>query len=104
MMPHQVSLDLDEHARVLGLLAEAYTAAGDLAKARETLEKITQLTTGRQAWGATYARSYYRLGLIAERQGDKARAREQFTKFLDLWKNADPGQPEVADARARLAR
>jgi tetratricopeptide (TPR) repeat protein len=94
----------DEHGVVFDLLAEAYAAAGDLAKARETYEKLAPLTSGRLMWGASYARSFYHLGLIAERQGDKARAREQFTKFLDLWKNADPGQPEVADARARLAR
>ena len=103
-MPHQTYPTGDEHARALDLLAQAYMVAGDLVKARETLEEITMLTTGRSEWGATYARSYYRLGLLADRQGDKARAREQFTKFLDLWKNADPGQPEVADARARLRR
>ena len=101
---YRYNVGSDEHARALDLLAQAYTVAGDMAKARETLEQITTLTTGRGGWGATYARSYYRLGLLAERQGDKARAREQYTKFLDLWKNADPGQPEVADARARLAR
>ena len=94
----------DEHGCILDLLAHAYEVAGDLAKARETYEKITTLTTGRLAYGATYARAFYHLGLIAERQGDKARARENFTKFLDLWKDADTGLPEVADARKRLAQ
>jgi hypothetical protein len=43
------------------------------------------------------------LGIIAEQKGEKAAARERFRKFLELWKDADPGLPEVADARKRLA-
>jgi cytochrome c-type biogenesis protein CcmH/NrfG len=43
------------------------------------------------------------LGKIAEQQGDKSRARENYRKFLDLWKDADPGLPEVTDAKSRLA-
>jgi cytochrome c-type biogenesis protein CcmH/NrfG len=43
------------------------------------------------------------LGKIAEQQGDKERAVENYRKFLDLWKDADPGIPKVENARKRLA-
>lgn len=33
----------------------------------------------------------------------KGKAIEHFEKSLDLWKDADPGAPEVEDARERLA-
>ena len=102
-LPSQVYVG-DEHALLLDLLGRAYVAAGDLAKAQQTYEQITALTVGRLSWGAIYARSYYQMGLIAERQGDSVRAREHFGRFLELWKNADPGQPEVADAKKRLTR
>jgi cytochrome c-type biogenesis protein CcmH/NrfG len=55
-------------------------------------------------WGATYARAFYHLGVIAEQQDDQARAREHFRKFLELWKDADPGLPEIADARKRMGQ
>jgi tetratricopeptide (TPR) repeat protein/tRNA A-37 threonylcarbamoyl transferase component Bud32 len=84
-------------------LASAYFRAGDLANAQKNYEAIILLPTGRLEDGDIYAKSYYMLGKIAEQQGDEARAIENCRKFLDLWKDADPGLPEVADAKTRLA-
>jgi hypothetical protein len=33
---------------------------------------------------------------------DTAKAIEHFQKFLDLWKDADPGIAEVGDARGKM--
>jgi hypothetical protein len=43
------------------------------------------------------------LGKIYEQQDNRGKAIENYEKFLDLWKNADSGFPEVEDARKRLA-
>jgi tetratricopeptide (TPR) repeat protein len=53
--------------------------------------------------GDLYAKSFYMLGKIYEQQGNRGKATENYEKFLDLWKNADPGIAEVEDARKRLA-
>ncbi|MGA2587478.1 MAG: tetratricopeptide repeat protein [Candidatus Aminicenantales bacterium] len=97
------SEDAFEQAPYFDALARALYESGDLDKARKTYEKITLLTLGRINDGDIYAKAYYMLGKIAEQQGDKARARENHNKFLDLWKDADPGLPEVADAKRRLS-
>jgi tetratricopeptide (TPR) repeat protein len=111
----------EKDAGSIDMLAEAYFRAGDLKRAREQYERIGVLTTGRVgigdlfAWrfgmltttrlGSSdlYARSFYHIGLIDEKLGDKAGARVNYQKFLDLWKNADLGRPEVEDAKKRLA-
>jgi tetratricopeptide (TPR) repeat protein/tRNA A-37 threonylcarbamoyl transferase component Bud32/TolB-like protein len=84
-------------------LAEAYFQAGDLPKARGQYEIITKMTTGRMGNDDDFARSFYHLGRIDEKLGDNAKASENYRKFLDLWKNADPGRPEGEDAKKRLA-
>jgi tetratricopeptide (TPR) repeat protein/tRNA A-37 threonylcarbamoyl transferase component Bud32 len=46
-----------------------------------------------------------RLGELYDAKGDREKAISHFSKFVELWKNADPDlQPAVADAKRRLAR
>jgi len=92
----------DNHAIFLETLADAYYKSGDLDKASETYEKIIVLTLSRIQTGDIYAKSFYRLGEISEEQGNTAKALENYEKFLDLWKDADPGIAEVEDAKKRL--
>jgi hypothetical protein len=40
---------------------------------------------------------------IYENKSRKDKALEHYEKFLDLWKDADPGIAEEDDARERLA-
>jgi len=93
-----------EHAFFMEPLARAYELAGDLDKARAENEKITGLTSGRLMFGDIYAKAYYRLGRIAEKQRQKGESVGHYRKFLGLWKDADPALPEVADAKARLSQ
>ncbi len=51
------------------------------------------------------ASSYKRLGELWEEKGNSDKAIRYYTKFVDLWKDADPSlQPKVAEVRKRLVR
>jgi tetratricopeptide (TPR) repeat protein len=81
----------------------AYYEHGKYEKAVEEYIRITQLTTGRLWYGDIYAKSFYSLGKIYEQLGNTSQAIEHYEKFLTLWKDADPGLPEVDVAKKRLA-
>jgi len=50
-----------------------------------------------------YPLSHCCLGLLYERAGEATKAGAQYRKFLDFWKDGDPGLPEVEDARKGMA-
>ena len=90
------------HAFFIYPLAQAYFEKGNMSGAQTEFEKILSLHLGRLGEGDFYAKSLYMLGKIFEQQGQKEKAIGHFQRFLELWKDADPGMAEVADARARL--
>ncbi len=90
-------------ADLIEILGRAHYESGNLESAREQYEWISRMTYSRKEYGDIYAMSFYMLGRIFEELGNERKALENYEKFLDLWKNADPGLPEVDDSRTRLA-
>jgi hypothetical protein len=55
------------------------------------------------AW--TMAPSLKRLGELYESRGDKVKAIENYSRFVEQWKEADPAlQPTVRDVKERLVK
>jgi tetratricopeptide (TPR) repeat protein len=98
-----MNADAEEHLLFADAKGTAFYQLGDLSSALQEYEKIVSLGIGRLSYGDVYAKAYFQLGKISEQQGKKAEAAEHYRKFLDLWKEADPGRPEVDDAKKRLA-
>jgi serine/threonine protein kinase/Tfp pilus assembly protein PilF len=90
------------NALFINPLAQAYYKAGDLEKALGEYKRIASLTYSRIWDGDIYAKSFYMMGMIYERMGKKAESIENYRRFLELWKDADPSIPEVIDAKKRL--
>lgn len=85
-------------------LGKAYYLAGDLEKAAQEFEKAVALTTGKLNYGDVYVRSYFMLGQVYQKMGKPDKAVNNYEKFLELWKDADPGLPEIQQARAQLQK
>jgi len=86
-------------------LAKAYLEAGRLGEAVAEFEKVLSRYDDNRAFNATWAvKAHYLLGLAYEKSGWNNKAIEQYEEFLEVWKDADPGIPEVEDAKERLEK
>jgi serine/threonine protein kinase/tetratricopeptide (TPR) repeat protein len=102
-VPFQHS-ELDDQALFIYPLALAFYQAGDLERSQEQLVRLVNLTTGRLFFGDLYAKSLYQLGKIQQEKGWHQQAAEFYGRLITLWENADPGIPELSDAKKRLAQ
>jgi serine/threonine protein kinase/tetratricopeptide (TPR) repeat protein len=96
IMQHNMPLEQD-------VLARAYQKVGNLDKAIEAYLKLLTFNPASQDRRLRIPVYHYRLARLYEEKDLGNKAAEQYRIFLDLWKDADPGLPEVADARKRLA-
>ena len=82
-------------------LGAAREKAGDPAGASLAYESIAGAPGDRLPCGDLFARAVLGLARVEEGLGRRARALEHYRRFLELWKDADPGRPEVEEAGAR---
>ncbi|HVO76349.1 MAG TPA: protein kinase [Candidatus Bathyarchaeia archaeon] len=77
-------------------LARAYRMDGRLDEAAKVHKEMLRIYGG-------HALSHYELGTIYEEMKRPAGAKKEYTKFLEMWSEADKGLPQLVDARKRLA-
>jgi tetratricopeptide (TPR) repeat protein/TolB-like protein len=86
-------------------LAEVHLAAGNHGEAVGLLERaLARHDFARSIVPIRDVKSRYWLGLAYEESGWDQKAVRQYEEFLEIWRDADPGIPEIEDARQRLAR
>jgi tetratricopeptide (TPR) repeat protein len=84
------------------VFARVKKARGDTAGAIAIYRRLLTPDIG-QKWVLIYDPRYVlEIARLLDKSGDAAGARAQYQRFLDLWKNADAGLPELDEARKKL--
>ncbi len=86
------------------LLARAYHQKGELDKAIAEYERLTTFDPESKYRRLIHPKYHYKLAKLYEEKNWMGKAIEQYGKFLEIWKDADPGITEVEDARKRLIK
>jgi tetratricopeptide (TPR) repeat protein len=89
-----------ETAYILGRCALETNRLEEAVEAFENRPIISG--SSRFHWGIWAVKSYYYLGLAYEKSNWIGKAIEMYEEFLDIWKSADPGRPEIENAQNRL--
>ncbi len=94
----------DNHLPFRDGQARVKKARGDLAGAIEIYRNLLAPDV-RRKWNAVLEPRYVlELARLFAETGDKEAARKEYQRFLDLWKDADPGLPELAQAKSEHAK
>ncbi|MCI0595857.1 MAG: tetratricopeptide repeat protein, partial [candidate division Zixibacteria bacterium] len=76
---------------------------GRLEDAIKELEKVSRWSYVN--WSTINGvKAHFWLGVAYEQQGNRVKAKEEYEKFLEIWKDADFNAPELADAKVRFAK
>jgi tetratricopeptide (TPR) repeat protein len=106
--PIQVSLSASMTAQQKNLplmddfAARVFLKRGEKDKARAEYERLVSPEAGAREKALVHPFNRVRLAALYESKGDLDRSVEQYAAALKVWRDADPGLPEVAAARKML--
>jgi serine/threonine protein kinase len=83
-------------------IARAKRAQGDLAGAAEEYRRLLTVDVSQKWTSVLEPRYVLQRARLLDRAGDGRTARREYERFLDLWRNADSGRPEAAEAMRAL--
>ncbi|UCF64700.1 MAG: protein kinase, partial [bacterium] len=86
------------------ILARAYHKNGNLDRAILEYEKLTTPYPQNPNQRLIHPIFYFKLAKLYEETGQVNKASRSYQKFLEIWKNADAGIPEVSEAKNSLTR
>jgi tetratricopeptide (TPR) repeat protein len=85
-------------------LARVAKAKGDLDEAIDMYRRLNTPSIDSKWMSVLEPRYVFEVARLLDEIGDQAAAREEYERFLDLWKDADPDLPELDEARTRLGQ
>jgi len=83
-------------------LAYAYLKKGDWDKAIEKYQEFLKSDPLGYEPQESWVLAHYELGKLYQQKGQDEEARKYFSRFLEIWKDADPDLPVLVDAKKRL--
>ena len=83
--------------------ARVKVAQGDLAGAIAIYQQLNTPSIASKWTAMLEPRYVLELARLYDRSGDRTSARREHQRFRDLWKNADPGLPELEEATQYLS-
>jgi serine/threonine protein kinase/tetratricopeptide (TPR) repeat protein len=93
---------LTSHVPIWFSLATAHSEAGHDAEAARWFQRIADSADEHVEWPIPYVRSFYFLGKHYEALGDMTRARENYRRFVEFWKDGDLDRDRVEEAKNKL--
>jgi tetratricopeptide (TPR) repeat protein len=101
---HVVLVSLANNLPYRDGLARATAARGGSREAIEIYRRLNQPDIASRWTAVLEPRFVLAAARLADRAGDRATAKAEYARFLELWKDADEGAPELSEARRYLDR